>query len=224
MFSQGTLFSWLLKRKGTVLTLFLGVLAPLLLAGKLADEVLDSDPLGFDQPIQLWARSWHSEGANRIMLTLSAFGSPPLMLTLCVAVFLTLLYLKRRGDALFFFCAIGGAGALNVAAKLFFGRERPDLWVSIDPRADYSFPSGHAMGTMAVFAALTVIVWNSRARWPFAFAAALLVFAVGLSRVYIGVHFPSDVLCGWCASLVWVIGLDRIRHFRRMFGAGHVTT
>ena len=205
---------YLWQRRAAIAGLFCGVLAPLLVFGKIADNIYDGDVLSFDQPLQLWARSWHSPGADRLMLTLSAFGSPPLMMVLCAAVIAVLLYLQRRGDALFYFLSIGGAGLLNVVAKGFFGRARPDLWVSIDPRADYSFPSGHAMGTMAVFAALVFLVWEHRTRWAFAVISMLLVFSVGVSRVYLGVHYPSDVLCGWCASLAWVFGLHRLREVR----------
>lgn len=205
---------YLWQRRAGIALLFCGVLAPLILFGKIADNIYDGEVLTFDEPVQLWARNWHSPGADQLMLTFSAFGSPPLMMVLCAAVLGALLLLRRRGDALFFFLAIGGAGLLNLAAKLFFGRARPDLWVSIDPRADFSFPSGHAMGTTAVFVALVFLVWEHRARWAFAVVCALLVFCVGLSRVYLGVHYPSDVLSGWCASLVWVVGLHRLRELR----------
>ena len=207
--------AFLREHKWKVLSLFACVLVPLLIFGKLADRILDGGTISFDEPIQLWVRSYKTLSLDRTMLTLSAYGSPPLMFTMCGVVTATLLWLKRRGDALFFFLSIGGAALLNVAGKLFFGRARPDLWVSIDPRADFSFPSGHAMGTMAVYGALVFIVWPDRWRTPFAFACAMLVFAIGLSRVYLGVHFPSDILAGWIASFVWVFGLYRIRQLRR---------
>jgi undecaprenyl-diphosphatase len=215
MISRDRFVSVLMQRKGPILALFMGLLVPLLVFGKVADDILDNKPLGFDRPIQLWARSWHSPALDHWMLTLSAFGSPPLMFTLCAVTLGVLLYLRRRGDALFFFFSIGGAALLNVVAKAFFGRARPELWTSIDPRADYSFPSGHAMGTMAVFAALAFIAWGARGSRVFAVTCALLVLMVGLSRVYIGVHYPSDVFCGWLASFAWVFGLHWLRQSRR---------
>jgi undecaprenyl-diphosphatase len=206
---------WLMLRKGLIAALFIGVLVPLLIFGALAEDILDDESLRFDNPIQLWARSWQSPALDHWMLTFSAFGSPPLMIGMCVLMSSLLFFLNRRGDALFFLLSIGGAALLNVIAKNFFGRARPDLWVSIDPRADFSFPSGHAMGTMAIFAAIVMIVWDHRFRWPSAFACAMVVVGVGLSRVYLGVHYPSDVFCGWLASFAWVSGLYRIRHARR---------
>jgi undecaprenyl-diphosphatase len=111
----------------------------------------------------------------------------------------------------FFFLSVVGAGCLNLLAKLAFGRTRPDLWVSIAPEADYSFPSGHAMATMAMGAAVICLAWPTRQRWVVVALAVPFVIGIGLSRLYLGVHFPSDILGGWCASVAWVSGLNWIR-------------
>jgi len=115
---------------------------------------------------------------------------------------------RRRGDAFFWGLAVGGAALLNVAAKYSFGRSRPDYWLSIAPETTFSFPSGHAMQTMALVAALVVLVWPTKARWPVLILGGSFVLLVGLSRVYLGVHYPSDIVAGWAAASAWVVGLS----------------
>lgn len=206
--------NWLLKNRVRVLLLFCGVLLPLLVFGAIAEDIWDKETLRPDAPILSWAHSWANPQIDRWMLTITHVGSPPLMFSMCGLTALFLWMKKRRGDTIFFLVATTGAGLLNLAAKRIFGRARPDLWLSIDPRSDFSFPSGHAMGTMALFAALCVLAWPTRWRWLAITTSVFVVCAVGLSRVYLGVHFPSDVLGGWLASLSWVLGLHLIRRMR----------
>jgi undecaprenyl-diphosphatase len=138
------------------------------------------------------------------------------VIPLAFVIFIALLVVRRRGNALFFAVAMAGTGALNQGAKLFFRRDRPDLWLSPSPAPEhtYSFPSGHAMGSMALVAALAVLAWPTRwRRWPIIVGGAFTLL-VGFSRVYLGVHYPSDVAAGWCASLGWVLGLSQIAYGR----------
>jgi membrane-associated phospholipid phosphatase len=125
-----------------------------------------------------------------------------------------LLALRHRGNALFWAVAMGGTGVLNSGAKLFFRRERPELWLSPAPEHTYSFPSGHAMGSMALVAALAVLAWPTRWRWWAIILGGAFTLSVGFSRVYLGVHFPSDVVAGWSASLAWVLGLSQLAYGR----------
>ncbi|HEU4665623.1 MAG TPA: phosphatase PAP2 family protein, partial [Dokdonella sp.] len=67
----------------------------------------------------------------------------------------------------------------------------------------YSFPSGHAMGSMTLACVLVLLCWWTRLRWPVLAAAAVLVVLVGASRIYLGVHYPSDILAGWAAAIAW---------------------
>ncbi|SMQ95553.1 phosphatidylglycerophosphatase B [Xanthomonas fragariae] len=94
-----------------------------------------------------------------------------------------------------------------MGAKQFFQRERPSLWESIAPESTFSFPSGHAMGSMTLAAVVVALAWNTRWRWPVTIVASLFALLVGVSRIYMGVHYPTDILGGWSAALVWVVGL-----------------
>ena len=213
-FSRSSLESWLSANRVLVIALFCGVLLPLLVFGQIADEVVEREAIGFDLPIQMWAHSYATPNLDLWMLGLSMFGSPPLMFFFCALIVLALWSNRRRGDAWFFMASVVGAGLLNQIAKLAFGRPRPELWIVIDPRSDFSFPSGHAMGTMALYAAVAVLLWRTRLSAPWLIGGGALVFLIGLSRVYLSMHYPSDVLCGWLASLAWVLGLHLIRRAR----------
>jgi undecaprenyl-diphosphatase len=131
-----------------------------------------------------------------------------------VVITLALLAARRRGNAIFFAVAMVGAGTLNTGAKLVFRRTRPDLWLSPAPEHTYSFPSGHSMGSMALVAALAVLAWPTRWRWWAIVLGGAFTLLVGCSRIYLGVHFPSDVVAGWSASLVWVLGLSQVAYGR----------
>lgn len=151
------------------------------------------------------------------MLRFSRVGAPPPLACFFVALLGLLLWHRRRGGAAFFAVAAIGAMALNFAAKILVGRARPDLWVAIAPEHGFSFPSGHAMGSIAAVTALVAPTWGTRWRRAAVGFGALFVALAGLSRLYLGVHYPSDVLTGWLASLAWVGGcaLSRSSALRR---------
>jgi len=97
--------------------------------------------------------------------------------------------------------------ALNLLAKLLFQRHRPMLWPQRPPETDFGFPSGHAMVTLAVVVTLVVLICPTRWRWVALLVGASFAFLVGVSRLYLGVHDPSDIIAGWWAALVWVCGI-----------------
>jgi membrane-associated phospholipid phosphatase len=127
-----------------------------------------------------------------------------------------LLLLGRRWrEASFAGISFAGSALLNLGSKQFFQRDRPTLWESIAPESTYSFPSGHAMGSMTLAAVIVLLAWNTRWRWPAVAFGVLFAGSVSLSRIYLGVHYPSDILAGWCAALVWVVGCFLVMFRRR---------
>jgi membrane-associated phospholipid phosphatase len=199
-----------------LLILFAGVGVPLVVFGALAEDVWDGGGLAWDAPILHWAHGQATPGRDAVMEFISAIGYAYGVIPLVFVIFFALLVARRRGNALFFAVALGGTGAMNQGAKLFFRRDRPDLWLSPDPAPEhtYSFPSGHAMGSMALVAALAVLAWPTRWRWWAIKQGGVFTLLVGFSRVYLGVHFPSDVVAGWAASLAWVLGLSQLAYGR----------
>lgn len=116
----------------------------------------------------------------------------------------------------FFSLAVVGAELLNLAANYLPARTRPDLWVSLTPLTSYSFPSGHSMAAAALAAAGIVLLWGTRWRWVAVVLGSAWALSMGWSRLYLGVHYPSDVLAGWVGSVSWVWGLHVL--FARQFG------
>jgi membrane-associated phospholipid phosphatase len=192
--------------------LFFGVLVPLFCFGVLAEDVLDQNILAFDRTILLFLHAHATSTLNRMMVWSSRAGSA---LVLVPVIIMGTLYLYRQrvqARTWFWVLSVCGAALLNFLAKYCFARARPSLWVSILPETTYSFPSGHAMESMAVVTAIICLVWNrGNWRWVSLALGLLFVLLVGASRVYLGVHYPSDVLAGWLASFAWVIGLAMIR-------------
>ena len=200
-----------LARYWPVLFLLATVLLPLYIFGQVAEEIWKKGGFVGDVPILRFINRHASPPLDTAMLFFSRIGAPVPMLLFFLVIIAALVLWRRRGDALFFAIAVGGAMAVNYGAKLLFRRDRPDLWKSLAVEHDYSFPSGHAMGSMAVVAALIILAWPTRWRWPVVTLGGLFVLLVGISRLYLGVHFPSDVLAGWSASLAWVAGVRAAR-------------
>ena len=197
-------------QKFTPLTLigaWLLVALPLLVVAALGEDILERETFRFDNPTLLWLHAHSNAYLDGAMLFMSQIGGGALLITSAIWC-LVLWARKQRRDALFVLLAMSGATALNLIAKLIFARARPDLWLSLAPQNDYSFPSGHAMLSSAFALTALVLLWRSGASGAIkrvvSVLAVLFVLAVGLSRLYLGVHYPSDILAGWMASLAWV--------------------
>ncbi len=195
-----------LRRRWRRLALaFAGVLLPLWAFGELADEVREAEAFPFDEPILRFAQDMAREGFDKAFLLASKLGYEWGVVPFDVVLVLALAYLRRMREGLFAGIALAGSALLNLGAKQLFARERPSLWESIAPESTFSFPSGHAMGSMTLATVLVLLAWHTRWRWWVALPMALFVAMVGLSRVYLGVHFPSDILAGWAAACTWTV-------------------
>ena len=198
----------LLRRHGwRLVLLFAGLLLPLWGFAELADEVREAEGFPFDVPILLAANDMARAGFDRLFLLFSAIGYEYGVVPVDILLVLVLALRRHYRESVFAAVATGGSALLNVAAKQAFARERPGLWESIAPEHNFSFPSGHAMGSMTLALALVLLAWPTRWRWPVLAAMAVFVPMVGLSRVYLGVHYPSDILAGWAAASVWTVGV-----------------
>jgi undecaprenyl-diphosphatase len=89
-------------------------------------------------------------------------------------------------------------------------RVRPHLWISKAPELDYAFPSGHAMTSMTLVAILVILTWYHPWRWLVITIGSLYLLSIAWTRLYLGVHFPSDILAGWMVALAWAIGVSLI--------------
>ena len=164
--------------------------------------------LDIDQRASAFTSSLRSGTATVFFTAFTVVGSP---VGLGVAALGAALWLARRhrGRALYVVSTSIAGALLNVALKTMFARARPDLEAALRSAQGYSFPSGHTMGSTIVFGALAYVVAQSSAPWRLRSAIIAFlgttVLAIGLSRVYLGVHWLSDIGAGFAAGLVWLI-------------------
>lgn len=187
--------------------LFVGLLLPLWAFVELADEVHELEHFYFDDPLLLGAKSMAGPALDRFFVIVSALGYQYGVVPADITIGIVLLVARRWREAVFASVSFAGSALLNVATKQFFQRDRPTLWESIAPETTFSFPSGHAMGSMTLAMVVILLAWYTRWRWPVLLLASLFVIAVGASRIYLGVHYPSDILGGWAVGMAWVAGV-----------------
>ena len=187
--------------------LLLGVALPWGIFLKASSEIQEGEGFPGDQSILAWLHAHATPALDTLALTLTRVGGPLPMSGLAVLVFWYLWRHPPRRHAWFFLVALGGAMLLNVLAKSILGRVRPAFWHSLAPESTPSFPSGHAMGSMALVLTLFLVLRHSRWRWLSWTLGPLFVLGVGWSRMYLGVHYPSDVAAGWVAATAWVLSV-----------------
>ncbi len=199
-----------------VLIAFLAVTVLLAGVGNLASEVVEGDTLAFDRWLIAGLRDSADPGQplgpwwlKKVMVDLTALGGGPFLtlLTLVAAGFL--IAARKWGMAVFVVLAIAGGGLVGNLLKWIFVRARPDLvphLVSVDSA---SFPSAHAMNSAVTFLTLGVLLSRTQRAWRLKAyligTAVFLTLIVGFSRVYLGVHWPTDVVAGWAVGAAWAI-------------------
>jgi len=191
----------------------------------IAEDVLEKESYAFDTSILLALRQLHTPLGDRIMLAFTFLGEPNLLLAVSVSLGIILWVRKHNSEATTI--AVTGAGAvgLNLLLKKLFARARPQLWERVVDVRFYSFPSGHAMISMVIYGLLGYFLGSRfpKQRWWIYSLTVLLVAAIGLSRLYLGVHWPTDVIAGYTAGLVWLIAcilsLEIGKEFRSFTGA-----
>ena len=176
----------------------------------LADEVREKEPLPGDVSILTGINSFASPLLDNIFLAITALGSAFTVIVAVTAAAAAMYYLGKRRGALFLLFAAGGTALINSLFKLFFARERPELWEQLVTEPGYSFPSGHAMISSALALSVILLTWHTKYRWYAVVFGILYTLSVSISRVYLGVHFPSDIVAGWCVSVLWVLTLHHV--------------
>ncbi|MGA2737972.1 MAG: phosphatase PAP2 family protein [Bryobacteraceae bacterium] len=163
----------------------------------------------FDEPIRALVHAHASPALTVAMRAISALGEPAFLIVLGVPVVFWLVRTGRTRAMLRFAIAIVGAEVLDQLLKLLFHRARPTIFFGLPKPMGYSFPSGHALVSFAFFGAL--VVFASPRRWWYYIAAAVPIAAIGYSRIYLGMHYPSDVLGGWAAAAIWLFSVSWAR-------------
>ena len=199
-----------------MLTAVLAIAVLLSLFGFIAREVTRGKPVALDRCVILALRSsanpsrpigpaWLQEAARDV----TSLGSIIVVVMTTAAIAGQFFLAHKPGVACLMLLAVGGGLALNNLLKLVFARHRPDVITSSARVFTTSFPSGHA--TLSAIAYLTIGALLSRASPSAALSLYFMVLAVfltaliGFSRIYLGVHYPTDILAGWCIGAAWAI-------------------
>lgn len=172
---------------------------------EIADEVREQSTLVYDQAVLRWFHSFQSHELDLIVKRITDMGDV-VGIALIGGVLAVGLWRVRKYAAMVQLAAgVGGAVVLNLILKGIFMRDRPSLWEHFVTETSYSFPSGHAMASSALALSAMVILWQTRWRWwAVAFGGAYMI-AIGCTRLYLGVHYPTDIIAGWCVSAMWVV-------------------
>ena len=199
----------------------LAAIAALFFFGWLAEEMLDGDTRRFDESVRQFVHEFASPAMTIIMQTSSFLGSTLFLIVFGVIIVIALYLRKHRRGAILFTITTVGASILLVTLKLAFRRVRPEPFFDTILPASYSFPSGHSLAAFCFYGALAEILsertdklWQQTLVW---ISAVTMILLIGISRIYLGVHHPSDVVAGYAVGLIWVITIaigDKLVHAR----------
>jgi undecaprenyl-diphosphatase len=192
---------------GTILVGFLGLLAALFIFGNIAEGVRDQEVFALDSWATPFLHGAASPALDAIMNGITSMGSSYVVLPVFVIVGIGLVIRRRYGALLFLSLALAGSLVIDFLAKLVFQRPRPKLdYASVLP--DYSFPSGHSMNGVVFYVSLALIAWSvfgRRVGIAVTALAAILAILIGISRIYLGYHYLTDVVGGWLAGIAWLL-------------------
>lgn len=186
----------------------LGALGGIALFAKITEDVVDHESTAFDQTVSLWVHSHDTPILDVVMRKFTFIGSSP---AIAVVSALVLFWCWRLGRRDLFAGLLGVVTideGLNFGLKHLFGRPRPDLFQEIATLHSYSFPSGHAMAAAAIYGMIGLVIGRliPRLRIATSVAAGMLALLIGVSRIYLGAHWVTDVLAGYAAGATILLG------------------
>ncbi len=192
------------------LTVLAGVgslIAVLVVLGFIAEAIRDQEVFTLDTTATPFLHGIQSPGLDAVMNALTTIGSGWVIPPLFVIAVIGLIRAHRQGAAAYLAVASVGGAFIEWSMKLFFARPRPQLaWAHVQP--DYSFPSGHTMNSTIFYVAAALILWSvlgRRVGLASVALASLVAVGVGISRIYLGYHYLTDVLGGILAGVAWLM-------------------
>jgi membrane-associated phospholipid phosphatase len=187
----------------------LGAAMALALFVWLGYQIRSGEPTSFDLTARAWVRSLETPELSAVMWGASVYGAPIRLLPLSLVAAAVFLLRGWRRGAVLVLVTLAGAAVLDLGLKQLFARARPQAFFDyyLTPKS-FSFPSGHALFAVCFFGGLAVLLTHRLRGWLariLVWAVALaLIFLIGVSRVYLGVHYPTDVIGGFAVGIIWV--------------------
>lgn len=176
--------------------------------GQIVDEQIIEGETQTDERLAEWLHGRATDPFTDVFRVITWCGNFVTLLVVTVVAVAVLWRRREKTDAVFVALALLGAQVLSTGMKLGFRRDRPFFEDPLATEVTFSFPSGHAMVSFAVYGSIAIVLArrvSSRARRALLLGGtALLVLAIGFSRLYLGVHFLSDVLAGYAAGAAWL--------------------
>lgn len=193
-------------------SIILGIFLPLQIFGFLALTLQEKNGIfAWDASFLLALHKTATPQLDQIASFLTNFGAIWGVAPIAFVIAFILLIQKRWRSFLFWTITLLGSYLINLNLKVYLHRIRPHLWESsYPPHLDYGFPSGHAMASMTFTVALLILMWKTPWRNWIAFFGSLFVVAIAWTRLYLGVHYPTDILGGWALSIAFALGIDLI--------------
>lgn len=177
--------------------------------GWLADQALEGDAIWFDDATRAAVHQFATPMLTAIMRGFSFVGSTIALTAGTIFVIVRFAMRKWGHEAKLFGVTMGGAALLNITLKLAFKRPRPAPFFNLTAPETYSFPSGHSLTSAVFFGALAAIltarIKSKRVRTAIWIVCTAMFLLIGLSRIYLGVHYTTDVIAGFAAALIWIL-------------------
>jgi undecaprenyl-diphosphatase len=171
---------------------------------EIAEEVFQGETLWFDEAMLNAINGFSSTFFDTFFIIVTQFGGVLGSVAITLGIVSLLAYRRNYKKAIIVGATVAGAALLNVVLKLIFERIRPNLWEQLIVETSFSFPSGHAMISSALALSIIYIFWATKYRWAALVLGGLFIVIIGFSRLYLGVHYPTDILAGWIVSGAWL--------------------
>ena len=191
-----------------------------LIFADLSRHVLNANILAFDRAVSEAIYAYRSPALTSLMIFISFLGGTVVLLGGSVAVFLFLLIKSYRREAVLFLFTVATGFVLNLILKYVIARTRPDIAPLIQ-EVFFSYPSGHSMNSFVFYALLAYLVYHLSRNAALSVVVSTgcigLILLIGISRIYLGVHYPSDVFAGFLVGLGWVLTILVVQRTFRVY-------
>ena len=173
---------------------------------QISDEVLDQEAFAFDKTVLLWIHSFANPTLDIVMRSITRLNDPSTVVVIAGLVFSVLLWRRYYAEAQIFVINCLGGVVLSYGLKSVFRKIRPNLWQSAIEDLSFSYPSGHALGSTVLYGFIAYLIASRYPQFSLLIYTTVvcLIGSIGLSRLYLGVHWPTDIIGGYGIGFLWL--------------------